>query len=117
MINMIDGADAEVNTYLGSPDRLMTFAEQGHLSKFMLASLLEPDSRHQFLESVAALEKRFTDECGAKSDPCLEDGCAMDGEVCLEAVLKAGSPFQLACAAEWIRMFKVEDNRIKAWKS
>jgi hypothetical protein len=40
----------------------------------------------------------------------------MDGEVCLQALLKAGSAFQQACAAEWIQLFKVEANRIPAWK-
>jgi hypothetical protein len=46
MDNTIDAADAEVIMYLGSPERLMTFAEQGHLSKFTLASLLGSDASH-----------------------------------------------------------------------
>jgi hypothetical protein len=117
MDNTIDVAAAEVMAYLGSPELLMKFAEEGHLSKLTLASLLEPDSRDQFLEACAAIEKRFTEECSARGDYCLEDGCAMDGEVCLQALLKAGSAFQMACAAEWIRMFKIDDNRIAAWRS
>jgi hypothetical protein len=116
MDSMIDLADAEVIAYLGSPERLMRFAKAGHLSKFTLASLLEPDSRHRFLEACAALEKRFTEEC-AQGESCLEDGCAMDGDVCLQAVLKGGSTFRKACAAEWIRMFKSAGNRIEAWRS
>jgi hypothetical protein len=51
MDSVIDVADAETLAYLGSPDRLIAFAEQGSLSKFTLASLLEPDSRHRFLEA------------------------------------------------------------------
>jgi hypothetical protein len=103
--------------YLGSPERLMTFAEEGHLSKFTLASLLEPDSRHRFLEACAALEKQCTKDCAAKGEYCLEDGCAMDGDACLQAVLKGGIAFQKACAAEWICMFKIAGNRIEAWRS
>jgi hypothetical protein len=117
MDNLIGIADAEVLRFLGSPDRLMKFVEQGNLSKFTLAGLLEPHSRHQFLEACAALERRFTEECSAKGDPCLEDGCAMEGDVCLQALLRAGSEFQRACAAEWIRRFTVEANRIAEWRS
>jgi len=113
----VDVADAELLTYFGTPERLMRFAEQGQLSKFTLASLLEPDSRQQFLDACAAIEKRITEECGANADTCLEDGCAMDGDVCLQAVLKAGGAFQKACAAEWIRLFKIDNNRIEVWKS
>jgi hypothetical protein len=117
MDKVIDVADSEIITYLGSPERLMAFAEEGHLSKFALGSLLEPNSRHQFLEACTELEKRFTQQCASNGDPCLEDGCAMDGEVCLQAVLKGGGAFQQACAAEWLRMFRIEGNRIDEWKS
>ena len=117
MDNMVDVADAELLAYLGSPNRLMRFAEQGQLSKFTLASVLEPGSRQQFLDACAALEKRFTEECGGHGDTCLADGCAMDGDVCLQALLKAGDAFQKACAAEWVHLFKTENNRIEAWKS
>ena len=109
-------ADAEVVTYLGSPDRLIAVAGEGHLSKFALASLLESDSRQQFLNACAVLEKQFTADCPAHGETCLADGCAMDGEVCLQALLKAGSAFQRACAAEWIQLFKVEGNRVAAWR-
>ena len=117
MDSMIDVADAELLTYLGSPERLMRFAERGQFSKFTLASLLEPNRRQQFLDACAAIEKRFTEECGDHGDTCLADGCAMDGDVCLQALLKAGDAFQKACAAEWIRVFKIEGNRIEAWRS
>ena len=108
-------ADEAVNAYLGSPESLVTFAREGHLSKFALASVLEPDSRQRFLDACAGLEKRFTVECG-HGDTCLADGCAMDGEICLQAVLKAGSAFQQACATEWIGLFTIEANRIPAWR-
>ena len=90
-MDTINVADSEVVTYLGSPDRLMTVAGEGHLSKFALASVLESDSRQQFLDSCAVLEKRFTADCPAHGETCLADGCAMDGEVCLQALLKAGA--------------------------
>jgi hypothetical protein len=115
-MDTINVADSEVVTYLGSPDRLMTVAGEGHLSKFALASVLESDSRQQFLDSCAVLEKRFTADCPAHGETCLADGCAMDGEVCLQALLKAGSAFQQACAAEWTQLFKVERNRVAAWR-
>ena len=115
-MDTIHVADAEVVAYLGSPDRLMKVAAEGHLSNFVLASLLESDSRQQFLNACAALERRFTAECPSHGETCLADGCAMDGEVCLQALLKAGSAFQQACAAEWVRLFTVEGNRVAAWK-
>jgi hypothetical protein len=109
-------ADEAVNRYLDSPEGLMTLAKDGHLSKFALASVLEPDSRQRFLQACAALEKRFTVECAAHGDTCLADGCAMEGEVCLNAVLKAGTEFQQACAAEWVALFRVENNRLPEWR-
>lgn len=112
---LINGAD-EVAAYVGSPEGLMAFAGEGHVSKASLASVLEPDSRQKFLDACAALEKQFTADCPTHGDTCLEDGCAMDGEICLQALLKAGSAFQQACAAKWIELFKVEANRIPAWK-
>jgi hypothetical protein len=115
-MNTINVADAEVVTYLGAPERLMSVAGDGHLSKFALASVLESDSRQQFLDACAVLEQQFTADCPTHGETCLADGCAMDGEVCLQALLKTGSAFQLACAAEWIQLFKVEGNRIASWK-
>ena len=116
-MDLITNVDDEgAVAFVHSPEGLMTFAREGHLSKFALASLLEPDSRQHFLDACAAIEKQFTVDCAAHGDTCLEGGCAMDGEVCLQAVLKAGSAFQQACAAEWIPLFKVEANRSAAWR-
>ena len=116
MNTLINGVDEDVAGYLGSPEGLIAFAGEGRVSKASLASVLEPDSRQKFLNACAALEKRFTAECPTHGETCLADGCAMEGEVCLQALLKAGSAFQQACAAEWIQLFKVEANRIPAWK-
>jgi hypothetical protein len=115
-MDTINVADPELVMYLGSPERLMTAAQEGRLSNFVLASLLESDSRQHFLNACAALERQFTAECPSHGETCLADGCAMDGEVCLQALLKAGSAFQQACASEWVQLFKVERNRIAAWK-
>ena len=116
MTTFINGVDEEVAAYIGSPEGLMAFAGEGHVSKVSLASVLEPESRQKFLDACAALEKRFTAEGPTHGETCLADGCAMDGEVCLQALLKAGSAFQQACAAEWTQLFKVEGNRTAVWK-
>ena len=64
-----------------------------------------------------AFEKKYTDDCAAEHDPCLESGCAVEGEICLQPLLKAGIEYQKACAAEWIKMFENPRNRIEAWKT
>lgn len=113
-------ATAFFDERLGTPDRLMQFAEQGHLSKGVLAALLDLDGRRSFLDACAALEKHYTEACQATNEPCLEDGCAMDvgaGEVCLEPVMRAGIEYHRACAAAWAPIFADPHNRIPAWRS
>jgi hypothetical protein len=105
-----------VEESLASPDKLMTFATEGHLPKRILASLLVGDQQRRFLEACAIIEKKYTDDCTAKNDPCLESGCAVAGEVCLEPVLRAGSEYHKACAAEWVTLFAGRGNRVDAWK-
>ena len=113
-------AQAYVNQRVGTPKRLMQFAEGGHLSKGVLVNLLDVENRRPYLEACAAIEKKYTEECTARNDPCLESGCSIDqaaGEICLQPLLRAGVDYHKACAAEWIKLFRRPKNRIDAWKN
>lgn len=108
-----------VNQRLGSPERLMRFAEEGHLTKHVLANFLSAENRSPYLETCARIERTYTEACTAKNDPCLESGCSVEGEdeICLQPLLNAGLEYHQACAAEWIKLFRTATNRIDAWKS
>jgi hypothetical protein len=93
------------------PARLMKYAAEGRLTKHALATLLALEPRAVFLEACAAIEKKYTDNCAAANDPCLESGCAAEGEVCLEPLLRAGTDYHKACAAEWVKLFADRANR------
>jgi len=116
--NLTPLADAEEHLArcTGDPKRLMTFASEGRFSKDVLANLLRTESRRAYLEACATIEKHFTDQCTAKAEHCLADGCAMDGDVCLDALLKAGPEFCKACAEEWIPLFMNPENRVDEWR-
>ena len=96
---------------LDTPERLMALAAEGRLTKHALSALLAVQPRHVFLDACAAIEKNYTDDCAAANDPCLESGCSMDGEVCLEPLLRAGTEYHKACAAEWVKLFANRENR------
>lgn len=100
-----------------TPAELMTVAAVGLYSKAALWGLLAPAAKYELLATCAAIEKKLTEECTTRQDPCLEEGCAVEGEVCLQAVLKAGSAYSTACAAEWIAIFANPANRIEAWRT
>ena len=109
-----------LNQRFGTPDRLMEFAEEGRLSKGVLVNLLNVESRRSYLAACAAIEKKYTEECAAKNDPCLVSGCSIDqaaGEICLQPLLNAGIDYHRACAAEWIKLFRTPQNRIDVWKN
>ncbi len=112
-------AHSFVDVRLGTPERLMKFAEEGHLPKRTLAALLTLDTRKRYLDVCATLEKGYTDACTAQADPCLESGCAVEGEdeICLQPLLRAGVEYQKACAAEWMKLFRTPTNRIDAWRN
>jgi len=74
------------------------------MSKNELAALLEPEHRQPFLERCAAIEKRFTEDCAAQNDPCLESGCSVagvEGEACLQPLLRSKAEYRKACVTEW----------------
>jgi hypothetical protein len=110
-----------VRTFLesrvGSAEQLMTFARQGGLPRQTLLNLLADNQRRAYLDACAAIEKRYTDECAPANGPCLESGCALEGEICLQPLLRSGSEYRKACAAEWIRLFANPRNRIDAWRN
>jgi hypothetical protein len=85
-------------------DRVILDAVEGRLSKLALADLLTTDKRQTFLDRCAAIEKHYTDECAASNDPCLESGCALEGEVCLQPLLRAETEYNKACGAVWIAL-------------
>jgi hypothetical protein len=103
---------------VGSAERLTALAQEGHLPKHLLASVLNVENRQLFLDRCAGIEHTFTEACTANSDPCLESGCAVanEGEICLQALYNAQSEYQQACAAEWIELFRSPANRIEEWK-
>jgi hypothetical protein len=106
-----------MNHCVGTPKRLTQFAANGHLPKAALLDLITPPKRQAFLDACAVIEKKFTDDCAAANDPCLESGCAVEGEVCLQPLLRAGNEYHKACAAQWIKIFANRRNRIDVWKN
>ena len=106
---------ADVDQCIGTTEALMKVAEEGRLPKGVLVNLLDIEHRQAFLDGCAIIEKRFTEHCTA-NDPCLESGCAVEGEICLQPLLRAGIEYHRACAAEWIKLFADSRNRIDAWK-
>ena len=100
-----------MNNTLDTPERLMTLAAMGRLTKHTLATLLVGQPRQEFLHACTAIEKKYTVDCGTGKDPCLEAGCSMDGEVCLEPLLRAGAEYHKACGGEWVKLFANHANR------
>lgn len=108
---------AEADRSIGTLEELMTCAEQGHLSKMVLVNLLDTDHRGVYLDACGLIEKTYTENCGAAKETCLASGCAAEGEVCLEPLLRAGIGYQRACAAEWLKLFVDPRNRIEPWRN
>ena len=105
-----------MNTTLApSAERLMTQATSGELSKHALAMLLTPAARKTYLTACARIEMQYTEACRAKDDPCLESGCSMEGERCLQPVLNAGTDYTKAIGVEWAALFADPANRDASW--
>jgi hypothetical protein len=96
-------------------DVMVKLAEDGNLTKAVLADSLTPEARYAFLDKCAAIEQRLTTQCSATGETCLESGCALEGEACLNAVLKADIEYHKACAAEWLSFFSDPANRSEGW--
>jgi hypothetical protein len=108
-------AHAYWDQHVGSPEKLMTFAAEGRLTKQVLGSLLDADDARAYLEACAVIEEQYTADCAAKNDPCLESGCAVEGEICLEPLLRAGREYHMACGAAWKILFEDPRHRTQAW--
>lgn len=115
-----NAAHAYLAERVGTSEKLMQFAASGHLSKAVLVNLLDLESRQRYLDACAVIERKYTAECAARNDTCLESGCSIDqpaGEICLQPLVKAGIEYHKACAGEWIKLFRRPRNRIDAWKN
>jgi hypothetical protein len=108
-------ADAYWDQHVGSPEKLMTFAAEGRLTKQVLGSLLEAGDAQAYLDACTVIEKQYTTDCAASDDRCMESGCAVEGEVCLEPLLKAGRDYQRACGAAWNILFEDPQHRTPTW--
>lgn len=84
----------------------MQGAADGLLAKDELAEMLPPGLRADFLSRCADIEREITRACAAHGDFCLASGCALEGESCLNAILKAGPEFNKACSALWVPLFQ-----------
>jgi hypothetical protein len=105
-------SSAFLNEQLRSPERLEQLARDGALPKEALLRLLAPRARRSFLDVCAAIERRYTEACTASGDPCLESGCALEGETCLEPLRRAGTEYNQACAVPWLDLFADPENRV-----
>jgi hypothetical protein len=91
--------------------QLHSYAAEGRLTKHALATTLAPEARERFLETCAAIEKKYTEECGDSGDPCMEAGCSARGEICLQPLLRAGTEFHKKCGVEWAKLYIDKKNR------
>jgi hypothetical protein len=113
-------ARAYFATRLGTAARLMQFVADGHVPHSVLTEMLDAGLRRPYLDACTSIERKYTSDCRASGDPCLESGCSIDtdaGEVCLQPLLRAGEDYEKACAAAWIALFQKPANRIEAWRA
>ena len=95
---------------------LIELAQQGRFSKELLVGFLARDKRQPYLDACTTIERRFTAECTAAGDPCLEGGCALEGEVCLQPLLRAQTEYLKECGHAWVRLFLDPRNRAEPWQ-
>ena len=98
------------------PEQLMAAAADGRFTKHALATMLTARARRAFLEACGRVESRYTEACRAKGDPCLEAGCSVEGERCLQPLIAAGNDYYKACGGEFVRLFVDAGNRDPSWR-
>ncbi len=98
-------------TATASPNETIELAKAGQVLKFDLAQLLNPAARKTFLNFCASIERRYTEACTAKGDPCLESGCALEGEVCLQPLENAQLEYARACGSAFVELYLDPANR------
>jgi hypothetical protein len=104
-----------VRNHFGTPGLVMDAARLGRFSKGVLMELLEPSARAAYEQACATIERRYTESCGTSGDTCLADGCASEGERCLEPLLRSAAEYQKECGAEWVRLFSAPEHRVASW--
>lgn len=100
-----------------SAEGLIALAQEGRLTKVVLASLLTPEVRGEYLDVCAAIEKDYTEACTATNDPCLASGCAVQGEICLQPLMAADHEYRKACGAAWTAFFAEPKHRAGGWRA
>jgi hypothetical protein len=106
---------AYLDERLGTPEKLMQFARDGGLAKHSLTRLLARDRQASYLDACAAIERTWTEQCPPASGPCLESGCALEGQICLQPLLRAATRYRQVCGAEWASIFSNPLNRVGSW--
>jgi hypothetical protein len=86
---------------VGSPEKLMTFAAEGRLTKQVLKALLGRVDAATYLEACTAIEQQYTADCPPNDAPCLESRERVE--------------YQRACGAIWRTLFEDPRHRIKIW--
>ena len=109
--------DTALRDFIGTPEHLIRLAQEGRFAKQVLVTLLADDKRQAYLEACAAVEKQYTDACAHSGDPCLAGGCAVEGEICLQPLLRADIDYFKKCGQEWATLFADPANRVEPWRS
>ena len=99
-----------------TPEQLLALSNEGRMAKQELVSFLATDKQQAYLDACAAIEKRYTAECSANGG-CLEDGCALEGETCLQPIVRAETEYLKECGREFARLFADPRNRADVWRS
>ena len=99
------------NVLTATADRVIELARAGQVPKIELAALLNPNARKTFLNFCTSIERRYTESCTATGDPCLEGGCALEGEVCLQPLERAHPEYDRACGNAFVELFLDPANR------
>jgi len=99
------------NVMTATPDRVMARARAGGMTKVELAALLTPNARKTFLNFCTSIERRYTSACTATKDPCLDGGCALEGEVCLQPLERAKADYDRACGQAFVELYLDPLNR------
>ena len=79
--------------------------------------MLSPEKKQAYLYVCAGVERALTETCTAKGEPCLENGCAVEGEICLNALLESGEIYTVAYVSAWTYLFINPENRVSVWKN
>jgi hypothetical protein len=111
-----DFREGVVECQFDTPEKLLRGAAEGRLGKQALASLLAGEPRTTFLKTCAEIERRYTEECAAELNPCMDSGCMSDGEICLQPLLRREAEYCRSCGTVWSRLCARPENRSSGWQ-